>query len=117
MNDFSAILGHALYETATKNGAECTLENCLSWGKTGAMYLAHVLCAVPVDALRSQQYYTREEFGPMTMDCRWYDTMCDICLNGNSLAAVSLIGPDGLPHECDLDKELFLEMLDFCREG
>lgn len=117
MDDFSVIFGRALYEVATENGANCTMGNCLSWGITGAMYLAHVLCGVPTDALRQQQYSTKEGFGPIVMDCKWYDRMCSICLNDSILAKISLTGPDGQPHECGLEKALFLEMLDFCREG
>ncbi len=117
MDDFSLVLGRALLTAAAENGAACSADGCMAWGRTGAMYLAHVLCGLPVSTLRQQQYATREEYGPIVMDCRWYDRMCDICLDGGGGCTVRLTGPDGHLHDCLLARALFLEMLDFCREG
>ena len=53
----------------------------------------------------------------LILDCKWYDALKAECLNGKDEADALLPGPDGTLCECRVSSDLFLEMLDFCREG
>ena len=114
---FSLILEHALTAVASEHQQQYTRGGAQAWAKTGASYLAFALCGLPQTELRRIQYETREQYGPVILDCKWYDQLKTECLNQNSSACVMLPGPDGTLCQCTLTQDLFLEMLDFCREG
>lgn len=114
---FSNLLAHSLADIASANGHVYREGAAQAWADVGAAYLGHVLCGLPVTELRKVQYNTRETYGAVILDCRWYDRLKESCLNNGKSSQVLLPGPDNSLNECTLSDDLFLEMLDFCREG
>lgn len=115
--DFSIILADALSAAALRHGLSYPEGGAQAWGLTGASYLAFALCGLPQSELRRIQYDTRDSFGPVILDCKWYDALKAECLNGQESVETLLPGPDGALNPCTVTQDLFLEMLDFCREG
>lgn len=116
-NQFSWVLEQALNRVASDHGQQYREGGASAWGVTGASYLGFALCGLPATQLRSIQYDTRLLFGPIILDCKWYDTLKAECLNGQKTIDTLLPGLDGNLCPCSVTEELFLEMLDFCREG
>jgi hypothetical protein len=115
--DFSQILSRLLADAATEHGKRYPQGGALAWGLTGASYLGFALCGLPQTRLRDIQYSTRDRFGYVILDCRWYDSLVQRCFAGRESIDVILPGADGTPCHATLTTALFLEMLDFCREG
>ena len=114
---FSSVLERALSAAASAHGQSYVPGGAAAWGNVGASYLGFALCGLSSTQLRSVQYSAREQAGPVILDCKWYDDLAEECLGGKEKADVLLPGPDGTLCTCAVTKELFLEMLDFCREG
>lgn len=117
LKNFSSLLELAFDDVASSHGQHYREGGARAWGMTGASYLGFALCGFPVTELRSIQYRTRQEFGPVILDCKWYDALKSMCLDGHDAVDALLPGPDGTLCRCSVSDELFLEMLDFCREG
>ena len=117
MTDFSVILADALDTVASEHGLSYSPGGALAWGRTGAAYLSYIAGSINASALRTLQYTARETTGPVLLDCKWYDRLTELCLNGNESADVSIPAPQGGNSVNTVSKEMFLEMLDFCREG
>lgn len=115
--EFRVILEHALDAQARAHGLSYPQGGAASWGLAGAAYLAFALCGLPSARLRSIQYQARDEYGPVILDCKWYDALKQECLNGGETIDTLLPAPDGTMQKCRVTASLFLEMLDFCREG
>ena len=115
--EFSTQLGRILDAAASEHGIHYPDGGALAWGRTGASYLGYVLCRFPVTELRAVQYQTRELYGAVILDCRWYDSLKAALFREEQTVTVLLPGPDGAPCPGTVTQELFLEMLDFCREG
>jgi len=114
---FSSVLGQALCRAALEHNQHYIDGGAAAWGMVGASYLGFALCGLSSTQLRQVQYSAREQFGPVILECKWYDSIIEECLNGQDSAHVLLPGPDGSACECRVSVDLFLEMLDFCREG
>ena len=117
MTEFSIILAKALERVASEYGLSYKEGGDMAWGQTGASYLSYTLCSLPASALRSIQYKARELTGPILLDCKWYDRMMELCLDGKDNTSVCIPTPQGDNTIKIVSKDLFLEMLDFCREG
>lgn len=117
MKEFSVILAEALEKVASEHGLSYNQGGAMAWGRTGACYLSFALLSMPSAELRTLQYAARESTGPVLLYCKWYDRMVELCLDGNDQASVCLPGPQGSNSVETVSKDLFLEMLDFCREG
>ena len=114
---FASVLEHAFSSVASAHGQEYPDGGAAAWSTVGAYYLGFALCGLSSSDLRNVQYAAREQFGPVILDCKWYDSLKEECLNGNDSADALLPGPDGTLCTCTVSGDLFLEMLDFCREG
>ena len=114
---FSSILAECLAQVALDNGHPYREGAAGAWAQVGAAYLGFALCSLPSTELRTLQYGTRSEFGPVILDCRWYDTLKKACLRDQKSIQAILPGHDNTLHECTVTEDLLLEMLDFCREG
>ena len=114
---FSGVLERAFSEAASAHGQSYGPGAAAAWGIVGATYLAFALCGLSSTRLRSVQYQARDEAGPVILDCKWYDGLVKECLGGQEEADALLPGPDDNLHTCTVTRELFLEMLDFLREG
>ena len=117
MTKFSDILADALGRVASEHGLSYREDGAMAWGLTGAAYLSFALCGLPSDQLRALQYSARDLTGPILLDCRWYDRLVELCLDGQDEIDASIPTADGGLSVMTLTKSLFLEMLDFCREG
>ena len=114
---FSQILCRSLSRAASRHGECYPQGGAQAWALTGASYLGFALCGLPSASLRNIQYSTREQFGPVILDCKWYDTIKQECLEGKNQTDALLPGPDDTLCPCAVTEQLFLEMLDFLREG
>jgi hypothetical protein len=117
LKPFSQVLADALTRAAAMHGKAYADGGAEAWGITGASYLGFALCGLPASMLRSIQYSTRDQFGPVILDCKWYDGIKDECLDGRDAVDTLLPAHDGTLQLCSVSATLFLEMLDFCREG
>ena len=115
--EFSPLLEHAFLTEADAHHLRYPEGGAAAWARVGASYLAFALCGLKPAQLRSVQSYARDTFGPVILDCKWYDRLKQICLDGKETVQALLPGPDGTLCECQVTESLFLEMLDFCREG
>lgn len=115
--EFSLILEKAFREVAAENGGYYADGAARSWAQVGTYYLGFALCGLPSAELRRVQYLTKEQYGPIILSCKWYDRLKAVCLKGNENVQTLLPGPDGTLYPCTVSEDLFLEMLDFCREG
>lgn len=105
---------------ASVHNVEFGQDAALAWSRTGALYLSYVLAEMPVSEIRQAQSSARDSHGPIVMECKWYDYMvasvfgdCDSV--EIDIPAVCDVGETRM--KVNLTRELFLEMLDFCREG
>lgn len=114
---FSTLLGRALDRVASEHGQHYPEGGAKAWGVVGASYLGFALYGLTSVQLRSIQYRTRQDFGPVILDCKWYDRLKAECLDNRESADVLIPGPDEKQCRCSVTEQLFLEMLDFCREG
>lgn len=117
MTEFSEILGKAFEEVAAEHGLSYNAGGALAWGRTGAAYLSYALCALPAPSLRSLQYAARELTGPVLLDCKWYDHLTSLCFGHKDEVDAMIPTANGGFSVQAVSKSLFLEMLDFCREG
>ncbi len=115
--EFAPVLGRAFSKAASEHGLCYSDGAALAWGTVGASYLGFALCSLDSSVLRSVQYSVREQFGPVILDCKWYDMLKAECLGGEEQTNAWLPGPDGTLCPRTVTAQLFLEMLDFCREG
>ena len=114
---FSSVLEHALEKAAAEHGLQYKDGAAGAWGMVGASYLGFALCNLSSSDLRKVQYSARQQFGPVILDCKWYDMLKAECLGGQEHTNALLPGPDGTLCNRTVTAQLFLEMLDFCREG
>lgn len=114
---FSDILWHALASVAKSHGCHYPDGGAHAWGQAGAAYLGFALCNLSSGELRQKQYSARDNYGPVILDCKWYDTLVQECLKGHDNIEALLPGTNGTFATATVSRELFLEMLDFCREG
>ena len=114
---FSSVLERAFSAAASAHGLSYKEGAAAAWGMVGASYLGYALCGLSSTELRKVQYMARQQAGPVILDCKWYDDLVKECMDGQDEADALLPGPDGTQFRRTVTKELFLEMLDFCREG
>ena len=117
MTEFSVILGNAFRTVAAEHGLSYPEGGASAWGRTGSAYLSYSLCNLPASTLRALQYEARETAGPVLLDCKWYDRMTELCLGCQESIVAAIPHPAQGIKEMTVSKSLFLEMLDFCREG
>lgn len=117
MKPFSQIVADALEQTARSHGSGYAPGAAAAWGLTAASYIGFALCGFPATRLRSIQYDTKQKYGPIIMDCKWYNVMKDICLNGGDSVTAGLPSREERIEETTVTGEMLLEALDFCREG
>jgi len=114
---FSELFSNALAAAAQSHGGFYPPEGARAWGMVGAAYLGFALGGLSSDQLRQKQYSARDNHGPVILNCKWYNALANDCLGGNDSIETLLPGNDGTLFPGTVSKELFLEMLDFCREG
>lgn len=117
MAEFSVILANAFDTVALEHGLSYKEGGAGAWGQAGAAYLSFALCALPAATLRNLQYSARHITGPVLLDCKWYDRLVELCLDGQNEISADIPAPEGGVSSRLISKPLFLEMLDFCREG
>lgn len=117
LEDFSIVFERAISMEADAHNLRYPDGGAAAWAKVGAAYLSFALCSLPSARLRNIQYDTKEQYGPVILNCKWYDRLKQVCLNGKDSIQTLLPAPDGTLCQCSVSSGLFLEMLDFCREG
>ena len=117
MTEFPVILANAFETVASEHGLSYKEGGALAWGQAGSAYLAFALLGLPASALRNLQYSARHITGPVLLDCKWYDHLVELCLEGKDETIACIPIPEGGVSSVTVSRNLFLEMLDFCREG
>ena len=117
MTEFATILGEAFDRIAGENGFSYIRGGAYAWGIAGAAYLSFASSGLTPEQLRAAQYKARDEYGPVILECKWYDRLKDELFKGKDSVDALLPDKDGRMRLCPVTAELFLEMLDFCREG
>ena len=117
MTDFVHTLGKAFDTVAAEHGLSYREGGAMAWGRVGAAYLSFAIGKMPAANLRSLQYAAQELTGPVLLDCKWYDRLTELCMDGPEVTTAGIPLPDGGLSLQDISRQLFLEMLDFCREG
>lgn len=117
MDLFEKILAGALAQAAEARGWQYRTGGCGLWARTGAAYLSFVLLDGLQENVRSLQCMAREESGCVLFDCRQYETLASMCMGDCANAHILLTDGNGATVPAVVSKELFMEMLDFLREG
>lgn len=117
MTEFATILGEAFGRIAVENGFSYSRGGAYAWGVAGAAYLSFASAGLTSEQLRAAQYKARDEYGPVILECKWYDRLKDVIFKGKDSVDAMLSDKDGRMRLYHVTAELFLEMLDFCREG
>jgi len=114
---FTQTLEHALAQTALKHGMRYPEGGARAWAQAATAYLGFALCGFPQADLRRLQHQAREVYGSVILDCRWYAELKDYCMGGLESVQALLPGREGTMCLQTVTASLFLEMLDFCRDG
>ena len=117
MTDFSIILGNALQTVAAEHGLSYADGGAQAWGRTGAAYISYSFSTMSAQSLRSLQATARELTGPVLLDCKWYDRMATLCLDRPDRSTAVIPQEHAGASVQTITESLFMEMLDFLREG
>lgn len=117
MEAFEEILAATLSNAALERGWQYRSGGAREWARTGCAFLSMALQGGTQADVRLHQSRARMTTGPVLLECSQYDTMAGFCLAGNDSAVIGLVDGNGKTSELVLTKDLFLEMLDFLREG
>lgn len=112
-------LARAFRRLYRSKGENVSCLNVIAWAYSAEMYLSHFLCGVPVSMMRAEQYAVRESYGTVLLDCSDYDLLYEYLAGAADAVGVCLHLPDasGFLHETWVDRQMILDMLDFCRDG
>ena len=116
MTEFSDILESAFEQIAAEHGLSYNEGGAKAWGQAGAAYISFALGLLPSTIVRNLQYTARNTAGPVLLDCKWYDRLTELCFDANQEITVCIPSTQGNAFQC-ISRHLFIEMLDFCREG
>ena len=114
---FSQILEHAFIQAARKHGMHYPQGGAHAWAEAGTAYLRLALCGLGQSEVRRLHRQARDLYGNVILDCRWYDELKDSCMDGKDSVQALLPDNEGTLCRQTITSGLFLEMLDFCREG
>ena len=111
-------IGQALTDIAAEYGIVYSNQEADEWGRLIELYLSHILLGTSVTAIREWQYYLKESYGNIKLNCQWYDKLW-IMLAGNDSESsdFELYNTNNKYIIQHIKKEHFIEALDFCREG
>lgn len=116
MTEFSSILESAFEKIATEHGFSYKEGGAKAWGDAGAAYISFALGLLPSSVVRNLQYTARNTTGPVLLDCKWYDRLTELCFDSDQVITVCIPSSQGSTIQ-SVSRNLFIEMLDFCREG
>lgn len=116
MTEFSDILEGAFEQIAAEHGLSYNEDGAKAWGQAGTAYISFALGLLPSSVVRNLQYTAQETAGPILLDCKWYDRLAELCFDADQEIKACLPSTQGYAIHC-ISKHLFIEMLDFCREG
>lgn len=117
MEPFENILAHALETVAAERGWQYAGNGSVLWAGTGVAYLSLALLDGSQEAVRSCQYQAREVGGQVLVDCHQYERLACLCLEDSTEREILIPGKSGRQVPVALSKDMFLEMLDFLRDG
>ena len=115
--EFSQILEDAFIHAAQKHGMQYPRGGARAWAEAGTAYLRLVLCGLGQSEVRRLHSQAREQYGSVILDCRWYEELKASCMGGKETTEALLPDKEGTLCRQTVTAGLFLEMLDFCREG
>lgn len=117
MESFESILAVALETVAAERGWQYRDNGSVLWARTGVAYLSLALLDGRQDSVRSFQYQAREVTSQILIDCHQYERLAAICMGDKSETNVLIPDKSGRQMSVTLTQSLFMEMLDFLREG
>lgn len=100
-------------------GINVTANRILAWAYSGELYLSYCLCGLDSAVMRAQQYEIREIHGPIILGCEDYATLYRLIAGTEDAvgAVMHIQDADGTLHETWVDRQLVIDMFDFCRDG
>lgn len=112
-------LACALTKLYARKGIAVSRADVIAWSCCGELYLSHLLCGLSLMDMRAGQYAAKEEHGSILLDCSDYDVLYSFLAGSADAVGVCLHLPDaeGNLHETWVERQLVLEMFDFCRDG
>lgn len=114
---FSKILEQAFIRAAQKHRMHYPPGGAQAWAEAGTAYLSLVLCGLGQHEVRRLHCQARDLYGSVILDCRWYEELKDSCMGSRESTEALLPDKEGTLCRQTVTAGLFLEMLDFCREG
>ena len=121
--NFGHTVGHAIESLLLARGAGVPHGVAVAWGMVAELYLSHVLCGLPLPALRTASRLLREGFGSCPVTCRDYDALYRLMQHDKKNPSPGVIRPAlladvGSPYlDVTAGEEVLYEALDFLREG
>lgn len=120
--NFGHTIGHAFESFALKTEHPVLHGYAVAWGMVCELYLSHLRCGFPKEALRTTIQFIKENYGSLYFTCDDYDVLYDLMKHDKKNVASGVINFTLLGGIGDIrinqtaSQEEIYELLDFYRE-
>ena len=120
--NFGHTIGHAFESFSLKTEHPVLHGYAVAWGMVCELYLSHLRCGFPKEALRTTIQFIKENYGSLYFTCDDYDTLYDLMKHDKKNVASGVINFTLLGGIGDIrinqtaSQEEIYELLDFYRE-
>ncbi|WP_308769657.1 3-dehydroquinate synthase [uncultured Bacteroides sp.] len=120
--NFGHTIGHAFESFALKSEHPVLHGYAVAWGMVCELYLSHLRCGFPKEALRTTIQFIKENYGSLYFTCDDYDSLYDLMKHDKKNVASGVINFTLLGGVGDIrinqtaSQEEIYELLDFYRE-
>ena len=120
--NFGHTIGHAFESFALKSEHPVLHGYAVAWGMVCELYLSHLRCGFPKEALRTTIQFIKENYGSLYFTCDDYDSLYDLMKHDKKNIASGVINFTLLGGVGDIrinqtaSQEEIYELLDFYRE-
>lgn len=121
--NFGHTIGHAIESLLLEKQTPVPHGMAVAWGMVAELYLSHALCTFPTPTLRTATGALRELYGPCPITCNDYDRLYALALHDKKNTVPTQLRPALLADigspclDLTVPRDLFLESLDFLRDG
>ena len=120
--NFGHTIGHAFESFALKTNHPVLHGYAVAWGMVCELYLSHIRCGFPKEALRTTIQFIKENYGSLYFTCDDYECLYDFMKHDKKNASCGVINFTLLGEIGDIrinqtaSQEEIYELLDFYRE-
>lgn len=120
--NFGHTIGHAFESFALKTNHPVLHGYAVAWGMVCELYLSHIRCGFPKEALRTTIQFIKENYGSLYFTCDDYECLYDFMKHDKKNASCGVINFTLLGGIGDIrinqtaSQEEIYELLDFYRE-